>query len=249
MERERTRALFSAKMTTLGEMAAGIAHEVNNPLGIIQGNATVLRALAEKAPASDTASILGAAQKIESSVQRIAKIIQSLRGIARNAEGDPFVRMALRPIIEELREVMNTRFKHRSIRFDCDAGAEGIEIEGRSVQITQVLMSLLENASQALETDSGQKEKRVMLGVELKNGRVCAFVEDNGPGIPAHLQEQVFQPFYSTKEKGRGAGLGLSVARSIAKDHQGELRVESTPGRTRLVLDLPLYKQNQSVAV
>lgn len=239
LERERNRALFSAKMTTLGETAAGIAHQINNPLGIILGKAANIRIQLSQGGALDRAALDESVVKIEETVQRIARVIRALREMAHDAEGDPFVAVPLGPVLADLKEVMSARFEQRGIQFDCREGSPEIRVRGRPAQIAQVLMSLLENAYDAL-AHVATSPKRVQVSLEVRNGRARVLVEDNGAGVPAELHDKIFEPFFSTKKEGEGTGLSLSVARSIAKDHQGDLFLESAPGLTRFVLELPI---------
>lgn len=243
-ERERTErelalsrqsVIFSAKMAALGEMSGNIAHEVNNPLAAILLRAERLGHLARQGTL-DIEAVTRTARNIESTVHRIRGIVDALRTFARDADRDPMRPESVRKIIDDTLELCGKRFQQRAIAIDVVPIAEDLRVECRSVQISQILLNLLSNAYDAVET---QERRRVRITVESDPGRVYIGVADSGPGIPYELRGRIMEPFFTTKGVGQGTGLGLSVSRGLAELHGGDLALDPSSQETRFVLALP----------
>jgi PAS domain S-box-containing protein len=237
----QAKLIQSAKLSSLGEMAGGIAHEINNPLAIILGKARQAQeALRGQAvPATDFSHDL---EKIEKTAQRIAKIVRGLRAFSRNAESDPMERASLAQIVDETLELVRARFGHHGIELWVSCPRQ-IEIACRPAQIAQVLMNLLNNAHDAVQ---GIAEKWVALDVVALASGVQIRVTDSGQGIPEAIREKMMLPFFTTKEVGRGTGLGLSISKGICEDHQGRLFYDAGSPHTRFVIELPLPFSTQT---
>lgn len=231
--------LQSARMATLGEMAGGIAHEVNNPLAIIHGRARqILRALDRGLVDSEKLKVdIG---KIESTADRIAKIIRGLRTFSRDSEGDPMNRESVKGMVHEVLDLARERFKNHEVDLQVNA-SEDIHVMCRSQQFGQVMLNLVNNAHDAAIV---QPEKWVRIEVE-RVGKVARIsVVDSGRGIPANVAMKMMNPFFTTKEVGKGTGLGLSISKGIAEDHGGRLIYDSTASNTTFLFELPLAEQN-----
>lgn len=225
----------SAKMASLGEMAGGIAHEINNPLAIIQGKAGTVKRLIRQPP-FDIEKINIELSKIEDTTNRIAKIIKGLRSFSRDSTSDPMIATSVRQIIEDCLELCAERFKNHSIELQRECKVDSI-VECRASQIGQVIMNLLSNAHDAVESLS---ERWVKVEVSRVGDQLRVAVTDSGRGIPKEVVDKIMQPFFTTKEVGRGTGLGLSISKGIAESHSGELRYDSTCDNTRFILEIPL---------
>ena len=237
-DRQRSKLTASAKMSSLGEMAGGIAHEINNPLAIISGKAAIIKRLIQRGDINQeklTEDLL----KIEQTTARIAKIIKGLRTFSRNADHDPMSMTPVVTIIADTLELCKERFKNHSIdlRVKCDSDAQ---IECRPAQIAQVLVNLLGNAYDAVEN---LEEKWVSLTLEAGSSSVKISVGDSGSGISPAIAEKIMDPFFTTKDVGKGTGLGLSISKGIAENHHGHLTVDASAKNTVFVLELP-YQQN-----
>lgn len=226
----------SARLTALGEMAGGIAHEINNPLTVAHAHASRLRDLAEAGRELDPEMVIRSAQKIESVCMRISRIIAGLRSIARDGDNDRFVLQPLRPIIDDALSLSTEKFKHKQIELRVDAFPEALTIECRSVQISQVIVNLLLNAQHAVEDVSGPRW--IQLRVTEHPTAVEIRVSDSGRGIPMSIRDRIFDPFFTTKDVGKGTGLGLSVSASIAETHGGALYLDENEAYTTFVLIL-----------
>ncbi len=236
-----TQAMHSSKMAALGEMAGGIAHEINNPLGIIRGNNQLIADLAETGRLSP-ATVNPLVGKIESTVMRIAKVITGLRAFARNGENDPFKKTRVRALIEETLDFCQMRFKSHEVSLIVGHIPEKLDIDCRSIQMSQVLLNLLNNAFDAV---AGAQEKWVRIDVEETSDKVSLIITDSGPGIPSPIREKIMHPLFTTKEAGHGTGLGLSISRGIVEGHSGVLYLDIHAKNTRFVATLPKYQVNQ----
>jgi len=226
---------LSAKFSALGEMAAGVAHEINNPLTIIKGKASCLLAMV-KAGRFDPVEYEKVITKIDSTVTRIARIVRGLRGLSRDAERDPLEPAELDQIFADTLELCAARIRNEGIDLRVDTGAP-VRLDCRPAQISQVLLNLLGNAADAV---APLAEKWIELKVESQGTHLRIAVTDSGRGIEPAVAEKIMRPFYTTKEAGKGTGLGLSITRKIAEAHGGTLVLDPSAPNTRFVLTLPV---------
>lgn len=227
----------SARMSTFGEMAAGIAHEINNPLMIIIGKTTRLkRRLLDNT--IDHEELLAVLTQIVETSNRIVKIIRGLRSFSRDGERDPMEVILLSKVIQDTLDLCQERFKDNSIELKVDIGSSHeAKIKGKAVQLSQVLFNLLNNAIDAV---SSLPEKWVEVKVTLSNDTCTISVTDSGHGIPQELQDKIMFPFFTTKEVGKGTGLGLSISKVLIEKHNGRLFYDQNSPHTRFVIELPL---------
>lgn len=236
---ERAKSVESARLASLGEMASGIAHEINNPLAIIKASAEQLLSLR---PEEDDEALSGRAkasvERINKVTDRISKIINSLRTFARDGRSDEFETVAVDRVVSDTLDFCLARFKSHGVHLDCDQVRKGVLINCRQVQVSQVLLNLLNNSFDAL---LASKVSRPKVSIECRetSQSVELVVTDNGPGIPTELRDKVLLPFFTTKEVGKGTGLGLSISRSIMVDHNGELIVEAPHRGACIIMRFP----------
>jgi C4-dicarboxylate-specific signal transduction histidine kinase len=234
---QRAQMVAASKMSALGEMAGGIAHEINNPLAILQLRARqILQLICPGFPQSDR--LLQAADSIRQTTDRIAAIIRSLRAIAREGHGDPFESTPVQTLIAHTLELCAARFQSHDISLKVEPFDPELRVWCRSVEILQVLLNLLNNAFSAIEH---QDEKWVEVSVHDQGENAEIQVTDSGPGIPPELQDKLFLPFFTTKPVGSGTGLGLSISKAVALDHRGDLWVDASCPHTRFILRVPKY--------
>jgi PAS domain S-box-containing protein len=229
--------LYASKMAALGEMAGGIAHEINNPLAIISGQAQLcleLMDIGEATPEQMTKSL----QKIRQWVGRTATIIQGLRQFSRDGTHDPFHVSRVNEIIEKTFELCRETFNRHGVKLDISIPSSDLQIECRPVQISQVLLNLLQNAMHAVELGV---DRWVRVTVESSRNEVTFRVIDSGPGVPIAIRDKIMQPFFTTKETGKGTGLGLSISKGLVEGHRGQIYLEPGTEHTCFVVKLPIY--------
>jgi C4-dicarboxylate-specific signal transduction histidine kinase len=234
LELTRQTSIYSAKMAALGEMSGNVGHEINNPLAAILLRVHRLRRLADK-DRLDGDAVRHTASDVERIVDRIRRIVDALRSFARDAEKDPMRPERVAGIVADTIELCTERFRQHSIELAIEPIADDIYVDCRGSQIAQVLLNLLGNAHDAVETAT---RRRVAIAVEADEREVRIAVSDSGPGIPPALRARIMEPFFTTKEIGKGTGLGLSVSKGIAEAHGGRLTYDPEAAETRFVLAL-----------
>lgn len=237
LDLQKQKLVASAKMSSLGEMASGIAHEINNPLMIIIGLCVRLKRFIERGEL-DHDVFVREVNKIESTSFRISKIINGLRAFTRNSENDQMNLISVNQIVEETLELCRQRFADHAIELRVDLlESPDIKILSRPSQISQVLLNLLGNSFDAVEF---LPEKWVEVKLVTSSKWLFIEVTDSGNGIPAHVVDKIMNPFFTTKEVGKGTGLGLSISQGIIDEHKGKLFYDAESSHTKFIVQLPL---------
>lgn len=234
LERQRAITAHSAKMASLGEMASGIAHEINNPLAIIHGRSHMIQQMIRRGTSSED-QLLQGLQVIEHTAMRISKIIRGLRTFSRSGEKDKFQAEDLHILIEQTLDFCRERFRINNVEL-FEELVPHVLIDCRATQISQVILNLLNNS---LDVVAKLPERWVRISVEHSESRVRIAITDSGPGIPPELRLKIFQPFFTTKQTSGGTGLGLSISLGIIEEHHGLLYVDESAANTRFVIELP----------
>lgn len=234
LEKQRNFTIQASKMQSLGEMASGVAHEINNPLAAISLSVgSIIRNLQKPVPELEKA--FERLNKINATIERIVKIIRALRTFSHGGStGDPRGKLAC-DILSDVMELSRARFNYAGIEIKEDC-PEGLVVLCHSVQLEQVLVNLLNNSYDAIEN---LKEKWICIQFERQNSFIFIRVTDSGLGIPRNLADKMMEPFFSTKEVGKGTGLGLSVSAGIIEAHGGKLTYELFNGHTSFLIKLP----------
>ena len=210
----------SEKLAAFGQLGAGIAHEVKNPLAGILGLTQLSLRKAEKdTPVHENLTI------IEKEATRCATIIQNLLKFARQ-EKVAFESVDLNQVVKDAMAIVEHQLEISKVKLRKNFAPDLPAIPGNANQIQQVLINLMINAQQAMEGNPGEV---TLTTVSSNASHVQVQVRDDGPGIPQDLQAKIFEPFFTTKEVGKGTGLGLSVSYGIIKEHKGDIQVESSP--------------------
>lgn len=230
--------ISSAKMSALGQMAGGMAHEINTPLSIITMEVEGLEErLTGLASSSETRRSLA---NIRETALRIAGIVNSLRLFARDGSFLPPYPTGVDLLITETLAFCSERFRVNGVELTVvnPEAFANLVIECRRIEISQVLLNLLNNAFDAAE--AMPQEKR-WVRVEVRDlGRDVEFsVSDGGPGVPTYLRNKIMEPFFTTKEVGKGTGLGLSLSKGILHSHNGKLFLDESSKCTRFAFVLP----------
>jgi signal transduction histidine kinase len=251
----------SERLASVGLLATGVAHEINNPVASVLANHSLLEdrlsAFGRLGTLFDSGAdvptlrrtwetlggtaFLGELQKVVGDLgagaTRIADIVRDLRSLARRDESKPMIFDLNEPIRSALR-IVGAELRHRAV-VRTELGFD-LEILGSPGRLSQVFVNLLVNAAQALGETGNGRQREIVIRSERKGTQVVATVSDNGPGIrPEHLA-RIFETFFTTKDATVGTGLGLSISREIAQSHGGDLRVESAFGHgATFILTLP----------
>ena len=239
VEVERMKSLNNAKLASLGEMAGGVAHEINNPLSIITLSGEQLSEILHENPINQ-AQAIAMTNSITKTAERIAKIVQGLRTFSREGGSDPFQLITASELVNDTVSFCFERFRHNGTELRVEAFDPGIQFEGRATQISQVILNLLNNASDAV---MGKKDRWVAVGAKVAGDWVELRITDSGQGIPSELRDKIFQPFFTTKEIGKGTGMGLSISLGIVKAHKGEIIVDASNPHTCFLIRLPLRQK------
>jgi C4-dicarboxylate-specific signal transduction histidine kinase len=241
--KQRESLVSSSRLSSLGEMAGAVAHEINNPLVIINLITGQIRKIIKNGTLSESKmeELTGV---ILETVKRITRIINGLRTIARETDGIKKENIPLELIFEDVLVLCEERFKNHSIQlnFNPDAIWLKTNIFCDQVQISQVLLNLLNNAFDATES---APERWVNIVATEDNSEIKIRISDSGAGIPEKVREKIFQPFFTTKSIGKGTGLGLSLSYAIINDHGGDLSLDKNSPNTCFVIRLPKTFANE----
>ncbi len=239
LELTKAKSIASAKLASLGEMAGGVAHEINNPLAVISLNASQILELIDD-PEIQKDELKMFVEKILKTTSRIDRIVKGLKSFARGGDLDPFISTSVKAILENTLELCSEKLKKHSVELRLK-NIDDVFIECRESQIGQVLLNLISNGVDAIE-----KQNERWIEVELKNldGYVVIDVTDSGSGIPDEVAEKIMQPFFTTKEVGKGTGLGLSISKGIIESHKGRFKLDRKSQNTKFSILLPKLQRN-----
>ena len=225
----------ASKMATLGEMATGVAHELNQPLSVIKTASSFFMKKVRKKERIADEVLLTLAEEVDSHVDRATRIINHMRQFGRKSD------LSLEPVqvnevAERAFEIFSQQLKLREIEvvWDLDPGLPTIQAE--PARLEQVFINLLINARDAIEARWGTQkkigkcEKRITLRTRFDAGRVVAELADTGSGVPEIISGKIFDPFFTTKKVGEGTGLGLSISYGIVQDFGGTIQAVPAPG-------------------
>jgi PAS domain S-box-containing protein len=234
-----TRMAQSAKMASLGEMAGGISHEINNPLAIIVGKTDLMLDRLARGPISPETLTKDLA-KLKDTAFRISKIIRGLRAFSRSGENDPFNRSMVAPLIEDSLELCRERFRHAGVDLRVDLSGDAA-IDCRPSQVSQVVLNLLNNAFDAIQSS---ESAWIEIKTQITEHRALIVITDSGNGIPPAIAAKLMEPFFTTKPVNKGTGLGLSISKGLVEDHGGTLTYDSSCQNTRFVVEFPLSAES-----
>lgn len=235
LEAQRAMVVSSSKLAALGEMAGGIAHEINTPLSLIQLRTDQLQNLLIGKKEFDQEKVEKALASIDSTNKRIANIVRGLRNFARDGSKDPLTAYSLKKIIDDTFGLCREKFYLNSVKMEVNIPDE-LEVHCRPTEISQVLLNLFNNSFDAIQNDL---DKWIKVDVKLTNERVLIEVADSGHGISQEVLDKIMMPFFTTKELGKGTGLGLSISKGIVESHHGNLHYKAGGKNTTFVIELP----------
>ncbi|NUM35735.1 MAG: response regulator [Candidatus Brocadiae bacterium] len=226
----------SSRLSAVGELLSGVVHEINTPLTVILGYASLL--VNQDVPPDVKHDL----NLIQSEAARCQKLMQNLLNLARHKVLKK-IHIEAKELIEKALELKQFAFRKYNIEVVRDYPQEHILIEVEPGQIQQVLLNLMNNAQDAMES-----LKQKILKISLRKNQTTAFIQvkDNGHGIPDEFLEKIFDPFFTTKEIGKGSGLGLSISHNIIQEHHGKIKAINEESGALFTIELPLYNENKS---
>jgi histidine kinase len=238
----------ASKMATLGEMATGVAHELNQPLSVIETASSFFMRKINKKERIEDGNLFTMAKKIRSNVDRATKIIHHMREFGRKP-GVTKRKTDINKVLTKALEVFSQQLKLREIEIEMDLQEDLPPILAGSNRLEQVFINLLVNARDAIEakweeSDHKGGDKKISLKTVSKDGMVIVEVKDTGIGIPQSILDKIFEPFFTTKKVGRGTGLGLSISYGIIQSFEGNIHALSNrDGGATFVITFPMAGQ------
>jgi signal transduction histidine kinase len=240
---DQLQALVStARMSALGDLAAGLSHEINNPLAILKGRVEQLKKNAENKEQnpSYTADVL---DKMDRAIARIARIVKNMQILSRPDVEELAENINLSEVVRESFGFLRESFLREGIDVQFKSSSQ-VQAFARPATVSQVLLTLLSNARDAIVLGKSYSERQnswVRISVGNDGGKAWFSVEDSGPGIPEDIRDKIMQPFFTTKDAGKGTGLGLSMALGLMRSMQGNLRLDSSSKHTKFIAEMPEF--------
>jgi PAS domain S-box-containing protein len=238
LDRERQNAINTSKLVALGEMAGGIAHEVNNPLSVLTMSCELLKAQVENSEL-DPEDLKATVDRMLRTTDRISKVVRGLLNISRESIVEKDSTCSVQDILDDVMGSCVEKFRLHGIKIKVAGHEEFLkqEFPCSRVQISQVFLNLFGNAFDAVnELD----DRWVQLEVTHQEDHLVISFTDSGCGIRKELHQKIFNPFFSSKEVGKGTGIGLSISKEIIHKHGGTLVLNSNHPNTQFIIHLPL---------
>lgn len=243
---QTSRTVHASRLASLGEMAGGIAHEINNPLAIIHLSLESFQVQLRRTHTELDAKAQDILQRCQSAVNRISVIVRGLKNFSRTGEQDPLVAVTIRQLVQDTLGLCSEKLKAHQVKLELE-GELDAEVLCRPVEIAQVLINLINNAFY-VTIELPAPERRITLRAQREGRSVSLALSNTGAAIPQKVREKLFQPFFTTKPPGEGTGLGLSISRAIAKRHGGDLSLDVRAHPTTFVLRLPYHEPSSAPA-
>lgn len=230
-----------AKLASLGEMAGGIAHEINNPLLIISGRIQQLKRHCQNASTIESNELIPNLDKIEKTTIRISQIVKSMKNLSRNGENDPFLPVNLKESVADTLMLVNEKLNLKGISTEIEIDEE-IYVEGRFSELSQVFLNFISNSVDAIES-LPTKWIQIRTSENPETNEVIVNIKDSGSGIPEEVRDKIFNPFFTTKPPGQGTGLGLSISKRVIEKHNGTLAININSENTCFEIRFPIYEK------
>jgi two-component system sensor kinase FixL len=242
MRAQHAELAHSARLTTMGEMAAGMAHEINQPLAAISAYAegAKVRLRGANCNIADLADVF---ERIAADSQRASEVVRRMRQFVRKRDTDMTI-VDVNRLAQEVSRFVAHEAVSRSVRMELDLIEPVPRVNADPIEIQQVMLNLVRNAMDGMD-EIDDKKRQLKISVRPVDDVVEIAVEDSGPGIPKQLAEQVFEPFFTSKED--GLGLGLAISRSIVEAHKGRVAIgQSSLGGAKVRFSLPIYSDEDA---
>jgi PAS domain S-box-containing protein len=224
----------NAKLASLGELSAGIAHEINNPLAIIEGSLELLVRFKDN-PEKFTAKV----ESIKKATHRITRIVQSLKKFSRSDSKTVYRPFPIKEILNDALILTEANVKKCDVRIEIESRCMGV-IHCNEIEVEQVIVNLINNALDAIKT---KIDKWIKISIYEEANQVVLRVMDSGKGIPEEVRQNLFDPFFTTKQTGEGTGLGLSISKGIIDEHKATITVLDNCPNTCFEIRFPQIKE------
>lgn len=233
IKRQQGELIHSSNILALGEMSGNIAHEINNPLQILMSHVESLQRQFKREDGAER--VVQQLDIMDRTIDKMAKLVKGLRNLSRDVSADNMTLFSVSEVVDEVYSISEQRLKDLGVKF-YSHGEEGLKVKGHAVQLSQVLINLLNNSVDAIEH---LEEKWIKVEVYLVENKIHIAVTDSGKGISSEVARKIMHPFYTTKDPGKGTGLGLSISKSIIEKKGGAFTYDSESMNTRFVIELP----------
>jgi C4-dicarboxylate-specific signal transduction histidine kinase len=247
LEASRAQSIESAKFAALGVMSGGLAHELNTPLGTLTLMSSYMLKLLESSN-PDLNEIKNQLLIIQATASRVASIVKGLREFSGGGANSPMEVASVEQIIQDTLVFCQSRFTEHKVQLKVMPIAPDVICECKPVQISQVLLNLLNNAFDAVMEIDDKEEKWIRVDSKNTDFGVEISVTDSGKGIPKEIINKIMEPFFTTKMVGKGTGLGLSISKGLAESSGGQLFVDQACPNTKFIIRLPHLQRKVDAA-
>jgi signal transduction histidine kinase len=239
LEKQKEVNVHVGKLAAIGEMASGVAHEINNPLSVAQSRTEILKRGRDVVPAEQRAGFDKSIEVLEKMIGRMTVITKSLLKTSRSDTLESLGHVDFQDILQDVLILVSDKAKVKNVKIISTN--DRFPLYCRHVEISQILTNLINNSIDALESNE-EKWIKIVIEKEIVAEQEFALIKviDSGSGIPEHIQEKLMQPFFTTKPVGKGVGIGLSISKKIAAEHNGSLTLNTKSINTCFELRLPL---------
>lgn len=238
LEDQMSKNLHTSRLAAVGELAADVAHEVNNPLTIIDLYASKLKKYdVENGLSPEMGKSI---DKIQLMIKRIGKIIKGLKTLSRDGNSDPMQEFCVTSLMDDVKMFIEMKLKSNNIDFEFTVAPFDLKAYGREVQISQVLINLIGNSADAIM--DMKCTKWIQIDIKEKKDEVLFYITDCGNGIEKEILDKIMHPFFTTKDVNKGTGLGLSISKNIIEEHGGKLEYNHESFNTQFIFSLKKLK-------
>ncbi len=237
----------AAKLAILGEVCAGLAHEVSTPLTTISGYVDTIAGLVEKNANGSPTAIAPYIEKTQRQIDRVMEIVSHIRDFSRKSEQN-FAPVAVCHIVDASLLLFENQFRTQSIHVERNQLDREYHVNGNFTLLEQVLINILANAKDALLLSPNKNDRKIRINIAPHGSRIKIEIFDNGAGLNLNIPDiktKVFDPFFTTKTAGQGTGIGLSISQGIVQSHRGSIYIDKAEDYSTVVtIELPLHSFN-----